>query len=170
MNQPTIRYYAYMAYSTAAGKKTPKYTITKQAGYYPAMAELVGNDGKISFQLLEKIGGSIDAPAMRLQGKKSLNFTGLKNFFDDEGKLTGYAYGYPYDKPSYSGKELPNPFYDYKEDAFLFVMHSDGDSLIPSAMELLVVEGGKVLAGAFCAQLAAGGFDEELTQLRAAAR
>lgn len=32
---------------------------------------------------------------MRLQAKNSLNFTGLKDYFVD-GKLSGFAYGYPW--------------------------------------------------------------------------
>ena len=45
MNIPLISYYALFAETTAAGRKTPKYTIVKSAGYYPPMAKLTGRDG-----------------------------------------------------------------------------------------------------------------------------
>ena len=107
------------------------------------MEALIGIDGKISFQLLERLKGNDEAPAMRLQGKSSLNFTGLKN-----------------------------PFFEYREDAFLFIIHQEGGSsdLLPTAFEMVVIEGGKVLAGAYCAQLAEGGFNDELNSLRGQAR
>ena len=51
MNTPNIRYYAKMVNTTRKGKKTPKYTITAQAGYYPPMNEIKGKDGKVSMYL-----------------------------------------------------------------------------------------------------------------------
>jgi len=170
MNTPNIRYYCQMAYSTAYGKKTPKYTIVKQAGYYPPMEQLRGRDGKISFQLMERLKEGDNVPAMRLQAKNSLNFTGLKNFFTEDGKLSGFAYGYPQDKATYSSQNKPNPFHIYKDDCFLFIISQEGESLLPTGLELVVIEGGKVLAAAYCQQLAAGGFSNELTQLRTAAQ
>ena len=44
--------------------------------------------------LMEKLKDGANVPAMRLQAKDSLNFTGLKDYFID-GKLSGFAYGYP---------------------------------------------------------------------------
>ena len=83
MNTPNIRYYARLEDCTGNGK-TPKYVITAQAGYYPPMDEIVGGDGKISMYLqVSKDSGSKkdNAPAMKLQAKNSLNFTGLKDYF-----------------------------------------------------------------------------------------
>ena len=55
MSTPNIRYYAKMVNTTQTGKKTPKYTIIAQAGYYPPMEQLKGRDGKISVNLMEKL-------------------------------------------------------------------------------------------------------------------
>ena len=63
----------------------------------------------------------------------------------------------------------PNPFYEYKEDGFLFIIHPDDkdpNNLIPVSIELIVLEGAKVLISAYCKQLEMGGFDEALEQLR----
>ena len=169
MNTPNIRYYAKMVYSTQQGKTTPKYTITEAAGYYPPMQELVGRDGKISFNLLEQEReDKSSTPPMKLQGKNSLNFTGLKDFWI-EGKISGFAYGYPNSKPTYSSKAKPNPFFDYKDDGFLFLLKPDEQNpknLLPISIELVVVENGKPLISAYCKQLQMGGFDEVLELLR----
>ena len=68
-----IKFYAQMVYSTKKGAKTPKYTITSQAGYYPPMEDLKGRDGLISMFLMEKLKEKEEAPSMRLQAKDSLN-------------------------------------------------------------------------------------------------
>ena len=168
MNTPNVRYYAKMVNTTQKGKKTPKYTITAQAGYYPAMALLRGRDGQISMNLMEKLKEGDNVPSMRLQAKNSLNFTGLKDYFQD-GKLSGFAYGYPLDKQTYSKDEKPNPFFDYKQDGFLFLIEQDEKdptNLTPTSIELVVLEGAKVLISAYCKQLVMGGFDEALQALR----
>ena len=168
MNTPNIRYYAKMVNTTQRSKKTPKYTITAQAGYYPPMELLRGRDGKISINLMEKLREGDNVPSMRLQAKNSLNFTGLKDYFQD-GKLSGFAYGYPLDKTTYSKDEKPNPFFDYRQDGFLFLIEQDEKdptNLTPTAIELVVLEGAKVLISAYCKQLVMGGFDEALQALR----
>ena len=168
MNTPNIRYYAKMVNTTQKGKKIPKYTITTQAGYYPPMELLRGRDGQISMNLMEKLKEGDNVPSMRLQAKNSLNFTGLKDYFQD-GKLSGFAYGYPLDKPTYSAKEKPNPFFEYRKDGFLFLIEQnekDPTNLTPTSIELVVLEGAKVLISAYCKQLVMGGFDEALQALR----
>lgn len=168
MNTPNICYYAKMVNTTQKGNKTPKYTIIAQAGYYPPMEQLKGRGGQISMHLMEKLKEGDNVPSMRLQAKNSLNFTGLKEYFQD-GKLSGYAYGYPLDKPTYSKDEKTNPFFDYKQDGFLFLIEQDEKdptNLTPTAIELIVLDGAKVLIGAYCKQLVMGGFDEALQALR----
>jgi hypothetical protein len=151
--------------------KTPKYTIAEQAGYYPPMEKLVGRNGLISMFLQPKKGDNSKSPAMWLQAKNSLNFTGLKDFFID-GKLSGYAYGYPSDCKTYSNKKKENFFFEYKNDGFLFIVKQDPTALTaseqikPTTIELIVLEGGKVLISSYCKQLMMGGFDEQLTALR----
>lgn len=168
MNTPNIRYYAKMLNTTQKGKKTPKFTITAQAGYYPPMQLLSGRDGQISMFLLEKLKEGSDVPSMFLQAKNSLNFTGLKDYFQC-GRLSGFAYGYPLDKQTYSKDEKPNPFYEYRHDGFLFLIgqdEKDTTNLIPSYIELIVLADAKVLISAYCKQLFMGGFDEALQSLR----
>lgn len=173
MNNPTpnIRYYARLDYDKAS-KKTPKYVITQQAGFYPCMQELVGRNGKISMFLLSSRESGCkkdNAPAMRLQAKGGLNFTGLKDYFV-EGGMSGFAYGYPLATETYSKKKKENPFYKFKDDGFLFIVHYDKDTpdgvIKPSCFELIVLEGAKVLISSYCKQLMMKGFDEALKSLR----
>lgn len=170
MTKPNILYYALMQ-DVTGGNKTPKYRIIRQVGYYPPMDALRGKDGSICFYLLpSKDSGSTkdNAPAMKLQGKNSLNFTGLKEHFKN-GKLSGFAYGYPMDKPTYGKDNKTNPFYEHKDDCFLFRMSNNEastNSLQPTAIELLVLKDAKVLGAAYLEQLANGGFDTELKQMR----
>ena len=173
MNIPNVRYYARLNNSTDKGRKTPRYTIAAQAGYYPPMEHLRRSDGLISMYLVpQDRGDKSSTPPLRLQAKDGLNFTGLKDYWI-EGKLSGFAFGYPLNKPTYSSKEKPNPFYDYREDGFLFIIHEDKNdptNLIPSCIELIVLERGMVLISAYCKMLVMGGFDEAIAALREQAK
>ncbi len=177
MITPNIRYYARMEDCTGNGK-TPKYVITAQAGYFPPMEMIIGRDSKVSMYLqVSKDSGSKkdNAPAMKLQAKDSLNFTGLKEYFVD-GKLSGFAYGYPLAAKTYSSKQKPNPFYEYKDDGYLFIVHQDKNAgtvpeqIRPTIIELIVLEGAKVLISSYCKQLMMGGFDEAIKSLREQAK
>lgn len=174
MITPNIRYYAKMAFDTNS-KKTPKYAITAQAGFYPPMEQLKGRNGLVSMYLMEKLKEGENIPSMRLQAKDSLNFTGLKEFFVD-GKLSGFAYGYPLSDKTYSAKKKTNPFYEYKDDGYLFIVHQDKNAntapeqIRPTIIELVVLEGAKVLISSYCKQLMMGGFDEAIKSLREQAK
>ncbi len=164
MNTPNIRYYALM--ELVKGTKTPKYVITRQAGFYEPMNELKGRDGKVSMYLMEQSREEKEStPPVRLQASKSLNFTGLKDYWI-EGKMSGFAYGYPLDKPTYSKDRKTNPFFGYKNDGFLFIIHKGDDDVNPKAIELLVLPDAGVLTAAYCKQLVMGGFDEALALMR----
>ena len=169
---PNIRFYARMLNTTQKGKKTPKYTIIGAAGYYPPMELLRGRDTKVSMNLMEKLKEGENVPSMRLQAKGSLNFTGLKEWFVN-GRLSGFAYGYPSNKPTYSKDNKPNPFYDYRNDGYLFVVHQDQSNpknLIPTEIELIVLEDARVLISSYCKLLVIGGFNEALENLRKQAK
>ena len=171
MITPNIRYYAKFELSKDS-KKTPKYVITTQAGYYEPMESLKGRDGQISMYLMEKLKEGEQVPSMRLQAKGSLNFTGLKDYFVN-GKLSGYAYGNPDDKPTFSSKKKTNPFFEYKNDGFLFVVSLSRDNakgIIPLSFELIVLADARILVADYCKQLLMGGFDDELALLRKQAK
>lgn len=151
--------------------KTPKYTMIKAAGFLPELDALRGRNGKVNLYLLAKREGmSSDAPAMSLQAKNSFNLSGLKEYFVNC-KLSGFAYGWPMQDETYSAKKTPNPLYGCRYDGFLFVFHyehqQEGEAVKPNWFEMIVIDGGKVLIGAYCKVLQLGGFNEDLAQLRA---
>lgn len=92
MIQPTIVFYARLDFDVSS-KKTQKYIITRAWGDYSPMDKIKGRNGMVSMYLLPKreVQPS-NCPPMHLQGKNSLNITGLKDYFLD-GKLSGFAYG-----------------------------------------------------------------------------
>lgn len=112
---------------------------------------------------------------MKLQAKNSLNFTGLKDYFVN-GRLSGFAYGYPLSAETYGSKRKPNPFYNFRDDGFLFIVHQDQtattapEKIKPSSIELVVLDGAKVLISSYCKMLQIGGFDEALAALRKQAK
>lgn len=171
MSKPNVRYYAKM--ELVEGTKTPKYVITSQCGYYPPMEKLRGRDGKISMFLMEKrTGQPSNTPPMRLQAARSYNFTGLKDFYKN-GDLSGCAYGYPLREDTYksNGKNVANPFKEYKNDAYLFCIEKGGTAdITPRSIELIVLEGAKTLASAYCKALADGLWKDVLEQLRTNAK
>lgn len=172
MIQPTIKFYGRLDYNPKSGK-SPKYTLTRMWGSYPPLNELKGRDSMVSMYLLPKREGqSSNCPQMHLQCKGSLNLSGLKDYFIN-GKLSGFAFGFPPSTPTYSSKAKPNCFYpSYTEDGFLFLVHQDKEAPTsaeqqrPDYIELLVLDGCKVLVGSYCQQLMLGGFDEILKALR----
>lgn len=166
MNTPNIRYYALFTDTTAEGKKTQKFSVVASTGYYPPMEQLKGKDGKISMYLMEKLKEGLFTPSMRLQAKGSLNFTGLKEWFAADGKLSGYAYGYPLSDKTYSKDKKPNPFYDFKADGYLFKVHTNEDGTKATKIEMLVLANAKPLIATYCKMLQMGGFDEALTLVR----
>lgn len=169
---PNIKYYAELIETTAEGKKTPKYTIVKDAGCYAPMEQLRGKNGAISFYLIEnpKDGEGLDTPRYRLQGKNSLNFTGLKACFEF-GALSGYAYGYPLDALTYGKNERLNPFYEYSKDGFLFIIYqNDPNSVKITKIELIVLDNAKPLIASYCKMLQQGGFNWPLEKIRKQAR
>lgn len=174
MITPNILYYAKMEYDTKS-KKTPKYIIKAEAGFYEPMEYIKGRNGLVSMYLMEKLKKGTNVPSMRLQAKDSLNFTGLKDYFID-GKLTGFAYGYPLADKFYSSKKKENPFYRCRHDGFLFIIGQDEKEAIPAKqirpafIELIVLEGAQVLISSYCKQLMMGGFNDAIELLRGQAK
>lgn len=175
---PDILYYAKMEYN-ANGKKTPKYTIVKEWGYFTPMEKIKGKDGLVSMYLMESQGhgsNKANAPAMKLQAKNSINFTGLKEYFNEDGTLSCYSYGYPSKDATYGKDKKENPFFNYKDNGYLFIIHQDktastaAERIRPAYIELLVLDGAAPLIASYRKMLMMGGFDDKLECLRKQAK
>ena len=175
MITPNIRFYAKLERVVNPNRETtsPRYDITALSGFYEPMEQLKNPKGQIAMYLMSKLKEGANVPAMRLQAKNSLNFTGLKDYFIN-GKISGFGYGYPMAEKTYSAKNLQNPFYTYRNDGFLFIVHCDehttGKAITPTAIELIVLEDAKVLISSYCKQLIMGGFNEAIKLLREQAK
>ncbi|MGL5979417.1 MAG: hypothetical protein ACRCZY_00780 [Phocaeicola sp.] len=130
------------------------------------MDSLKNPKGQITMYLMEKRKEGLQVPPMSLQARNSLNFTGLKEYFATDGKLSGFAYGYPNRAETYNTKKLENPFYKNRDDGFLFLIHQDPSKVTPSSIEFFVLSDARVLISSYCKQLQMGGFDEALKTLR----
>jgi len=175
MRMPQIAFYCkcYFTAKSITGKelKTPKYVLKAYAGYYPAMNKLKGENDEIAFFLKSRRGDKSTEPPMHLQAKDSLRFTGLKDYYIN-GKISGYAYGEPSDEPTYGKKEKKtNPFFNNRNDGYLFKFSNEmatayNGAEVPESFELLIIDGGRVLASSYCKMLQMGGFNDVLNDLR----
>lgn len=174
IKKPSILFYGFFEL-TEGTQKTPTYELTKCVGAYaPFAVKPIYNVRKknVTLYLGRAINDNPNAPAMRIY-KSSLNVTGLKDLFH-KGGLTGYAYGYPPTTQYYGEKATSlNPFYNYRTDAFLFVIHYGKQrgkrDTTPRTIEILVLEGARVLIPLYAKQLQIGGFDTDLEGLRKSA-
>ena len=156
-----INYYCRLVDVTGCNK-CAKYAIAEESGYYPPMEQLRGKDGRISMYLLPAKESGVtkaNAPAMRLQAAGNLNFTGLHGDIVN-GRLRGYAYGYANGAELYGGKNpRRNPFYEYRGDAYLFLVHWPDGAARPSSIEMAVLAGARRFAAAHCNSLKSGNLD-----------
>ena len=89
-----IRYYGVLEDCTEG--KTPKYKMTRTVGDYLPMKELAGKGNSVYFYLVDSRNCRCtkdNAPAKRLQGKDSLNFSGLFDYHYQDGKISGLPMG-----------------------------------------------------------------------------
>ena len=171
MNQPKVRMWAKFGLSPKTGK-TPKYVLTDAWGWVEELKDLVGRDGYISLFLCQKREGQpSDAPNMYLQGKCSINFTGLKGLFVD-GMMSNYAWGNPPKTITYGAKKPRlNPLIKYVADGFLFVFHYDFEVKMeemerPLSFELLWLEGAGLMIPQHAKSLQMGSYNEILRKCR----
>lgn len=149
--------------------KQPKYTSKQIWGKYAPMEALRGRDGKISLYLLDSTQSgskeSSSTPPMKLQAKGSLNLTGLKNYYEG-GKISGVAYGNPYDKPTYGKNNNPNPFGENCKDGFIFIFKFEEGNNIPVGFEMMVIPNVGNLIVSHCDMLRFGHYNHFLEEVR----
>ena len=80
MITPEIRFYARLEYCKES-KKTPKYKVVEQAGYYPPMKDLKGKNGFITFYLMEKLKEGANVPSVTISVAFSENHSIRSMFF-----------------------------------------------------------------------------------------
>jgi hypothetical protein len=149
-------------------RKQPRFDHTSMAGYWGALDKLKNFKGLFFLTLIptdknehRKQDGT--TPEYYLQCTpargKAINFSGIR-FQYENGQATTFASGEPSDKEKLKGN-VPNPMYDNRNDAFLFIFSKDMQRL-----EILVINNGRLLIDAYRKQLASGGMDEAIDALR----
>lgn len=143
-------------------RKTPRFDVKYIKGDYQPFKQLISPDGSIYFYLQRSRNPSITTPDFYLQGYRSLNFTGLYGYKrNDESKK--YAFGYP-NKGKFLKSGSANPFYNYRNDIFLFVITENKEDI--NNIEAIVLKGCKGLEMSYFNALKDGVFDEAINKLR----
>lgn len=146
--------------------KNKRYDLIKYQGYSKGIEALVTLKGLFYLTLLDTRGiikGHEDRMAeKRLQAPKSVNFSSI--YMTDKVTSDGLliAFGNPPKGKSYGGKTpRPNPFYDERNDGFVFLISPDW-----KWMEIVIVRDGEPLIQSYCQKFADGKLDECLASLR----
>lgn len=157
------------AHKIKVDAKTPRFDITQMAGYYKPIESLKNKDGQVYFYLNETR-GIINSPDARradkfLGARGSLNFSSiymLDSIPDSEGYLIGY--GNPYRLQTHGKDKKQNPFYDNRDDGYLFLIEQDWQTI-----EILVIPNGcnTILGNAMALQ--DGKYNDALEMMRATA-
>lgn len=150
------------------GAQKPRFDLTKQAGYYKPLEQLKNSKNGQTCFFLNETNGVINSHTNRaerfLQAKNSLNVSSvyLLSLATTNGYYTGY--GYPNPSKTYSKQKRPNPFYECRNDGFLFAIAEDWKTI-----EVLVIPYGKNTIQGYANALADGVFREQLDSLRGTA-
>lgn len=153
-------------------RKQPRYDLTLAAGYWSSLEKLKNYKGIIFLNLIPTEDNAArkkdeTTPEYYLQvtpaKSKAINLSGIRFLYQD-GKQPVFGCGEPSDQPKLKGG-IVNPMYESRHDGFLFLFSDDLQQL-----EVLVIENGRTLIDAYRKQLAMGGFDSILAQLRSQAK
>ena len=143
---------------------TPRYVGTAQAGYFRPMEGLLDRHGEIVMYWSRNEKCNINSKAeTRLQCKNSINFSSVYLQGLKLGDMR-ICYGEPPRAERLKG-DKQNPFYENRADGFLFLIAPD-----ESVIEVLVVPQGRQLIRGYAAKLADGQLNEDLNELRKAAK
>ena len=67
---------------------------------------------------------------------------------------------------TYSTKNKPNPFYENRNDGFLFIFKTESDNPLPSSFEMIVLSNAKPVVASYLQMLRVGGFNDVLKSMR----
>jgi hypothetical protein len=151
------------------GAKVPRFDLVDMAGYYKPLETLKNKKGQVIFYLSDTR-GIIDSSDKRradrfLMAKDSLNFSSvflLSNTAQD-GRFVGF--GTPNGAKTFGKDKKQNPFYECRNDGFLFVVSPDWN-----VIEVLIVPDGCNTIQGNARALADGVYNEALEIMRATAK
>lgn len=150
------------------GASVPRFDVTAVAGYYEPLEKFLNPKGMLFFYL-QKSKGIINSPDVRradyfLQcSKDSVNFSSIYEIgYTSTGDFV--AFGEPNNTLKLK-KGIDNPFYQFKNDGYLFVIAPDYQKI-----ECLVLPDCRYTIRGNAQQLINGNLDEALKTIRQSAR
>lgn len=151
------------------GAKVPRLDLTRLAGYYKPLQSLTNKNGQI-FIYIQEAKDRINSPDERraeryLQGKDSLNLSSVYLLRRSTPESPFVGYGNPDRSKTFSKSHKPNPFYECRDDGFLFLIAPDWQTI-----EILVVTNGYNTIQGNAKGLADGAYNEALETMREAAK
>jgi len=133
----------------------------KVTGNYKGLTNFVNSKGQ--FFLYKTIPESfIEADRKRLS-EWSLTSKGinLSSIYIEDLEHSEIGYGYPNPNKVLGQRKLPNPLFEFRNDAYLFIMNKH-----LTEIELLVIPDGKNLIRSYYQKLLDGGLNNEIIELR----
>jgi len=144
------------------GANVPRFDVTHIAGYYEPFEALKNSKGQIILYLNETK-GVIKSPDNRradrfLMGKNSLN---ISSIFLYRNSIYLVGYGNPYSSRYYGKQRNINPFFEYRNDGFLFLISPDWKKI-----DFFVIKNGKNTIIEHAQKLVNGYYDEVIKSMR----
>lgn len=123
------------------GAKVPRFDLTQMAGYYRPLERLKNRKGQVVLYLNETR-GIIESPDTRradrfLMAKDSLNFSSVYLLNMDTQGHSLIGHGSPNRSQTFGKDKKQNPFYECRDDGFLFIISPDW-----RVIEVLVIPDG----------------------------
>lgn len=147
------------------GTRVPRFDLTKMAGILPGLEALTSRKGRLAMYL-QRAMGLINASDGRradcfLMAKNSLNFSSLYllNRTTDGAPFVGF--GNPLPGQTYGKDNRPNPFYQSRNDGYIFIVSPDWQKI-----EVLVVPSGKYTIVGEASMVQKGLLDEAIQSIR----
>ena len=150
------------------GASIPRYEATAFAGDSAGLEALKNKKGQLYFYL-QQTKDIIKSPDNRradcfLQGTNSFNLSSIYSLDDSvEQSAAIVGFGNPPDQKTY-GKNKPNPFWESKDDGFLFLITPDWKTI-----EILILQHGKNTILGNAIKLSHGGYNNTLEDMRKSA-
>lgn len=157
---------------TNNGNSTPTYILVKWYGNSPIIEKKGRKERQYIYLKPNHSSRKAETPAMNIQGIGGLNITGLRWLIEDGWKLQQrVAYGEAGQRKTLSNGKT-NYMYPHRADALLFKFgdyvpykQKDGLIYVPSFIQLIIIDKGRLLAKEYCKSLSMWLFDDDIKRL-----
>ena len=147
------------------GGAVPRFDLTKMAGSLPGLDALTNRKGMV-VMYLQRAMGIINASDGRradcfLMAKNSLNFSSLYLLNRSNERAHFVGFGNPMSAETYGKDNKPNPFYQSRNDGYIFIISPDWKKI-----EVFVVPNGKFVILGEASMVQKNMLDEAIQSIR----